>query len=402
MMAAFNDWSGVWAAAFPALLCLYVMIGASVHVLRREARPEAPVLRGELPSVAVLVPARNEAKVLEECLLALLDSDHPGLEIHVLSDGSTDGTADIARRYESRGVRLHEHLVNVGKSQVLEQALSGLTSELVMVIDADTHLGRPAARVMAEVFARDPGVAGATANVRVKQAGNLLARLQVVEYASIIGLLKRANSAWGGLFTVSGAACCFRTEIVRTAGGFASPCITEDIELSWRLQKSGHRLVYVPQALVGVEVPHTLRDLWQQRVRWSQGLAEVLRVHGDVWRSRNPALAVFAVEALLGMLWAVLLVWHLPAGVAGWMGAGGPARWTPGFWQGLGMALFFCQTAMAMLYDGHYTRLPWRYLPLALVYPCYFLVLILPTSLLGWIRGIFSSNSGRWERSSRS
>ena len=74
MMAAFNDWSGVWAAAFPALLCLYVMIGASVHVLRREARPESPVLRGELPSVAVLVPARNEAKVLEECLLALLDS----------------------------------------------------------------------------------------------------------------------------------------------------------------------------------------------------------------------------------------------------------------------------------------------------------------------------------------
>lgn len=297
MTGHLSDWSGVWTAAFPAVLCLYVMITASIHILRSEARRPEDFRRVDLPSVAVLVPARNEAKVLEECLEALLESDHPSLEIHVLSDGSTDGTAEIARRYAGHGVRLHEHVENVGKSQVLEMALAGLTTDLVMVIDADTHLGPTAAREMAEVFARHPEVAGATANVRVKRAGNLLACLQVVEYASIIGLLKRANSAWGGLFTVSGAACCFRTDVVRGIGGFASPSITEDIELSWRLQKAGFKLVYVPRALVGVDVPHSVRDLWRQRLRWSQGLAEVLRLHGNVWRSRNPALRVFALEA---------------------------------------------------------------------------------------------------------
>lgn len=401
MTGSLSEWSGVWTAAFPALLCLYVMIAASIHVLRSEARSENPVRPADLPSVAVLVPARNEAKVLGECLEALLESDHPGLEIHVLSDGSTDDTADIARGFADRGVRLHEHLRNVGKSQVLEMAMAGLTADLVMVIDADTHLVRTAAREMAEAFARDPELAGATANVRVKHAGNLLARLQVVEYASIIGLLKRANSAWGGLFTVSGAACCFRTNIVRKSGGFASPSITEDIELSWRLQKAGYKLVYVPRALVGVEVPHSVRDLWRQRVRWSQGLAEVLRLHGNVWRSRNPVLGVFALEALLGMAWSLFLVWHGIAGMAGWIGDHSYERWTPGFWQVLGVSLFFCQTAMAMLYDGHYARLPWRYLPLALLYPLYFLVMVLPTSLLGWTKGFFSSNSGRWERSSR-
>jgi biofilm PGA synthesis N-glycosyltransferase PgaC len=352
--------------------------------------------------VAVLVPARNEAMVLEECLDALLASDHPELEIHVLSDGSTDGTADIARHYAGRGVILHEHVENLGKSRVLELALAGLTADLVMVIDADTRLGRSAAREMAEVFARDPDVAGATANVRVKRAGNLLACLQVVEYASIIGLLKRANSAWGGLFTVSGAACCFRTGIIRETGGFASPSITEDIELSWRLQKAGFKLVYVPRALVGVEVPHAARDLWRQRVRWSQGLAEVLRLHGNVRHSRNPALRVFALEALLGMVWVGFLVWHIGAGFAGLIGDSDFTSWTPGFWQVMGVSLFSCQTAMAMLYDGHYARLPWRYLPLALIYPFYFLIIVLPTSLLGWTKGFFSSNTGRWERSSRS
>ncbi len=396
------DWIGVWTAAFPAALCLYVMTAASIHVLRREARMQEEVPAGRLPSVAVLVPARNEALVLEDCLEALLASDHPELEIHVLSDGSTDRTAEIAGSFSGRGVIVHEHIENLGKSRVLELALEGLTADLVMVIDADTRLGRSAAREMAEVFAMHPEVAGATANVRVKRAGNLLACLQVVEYASIIGLLKRANSAWGGLFTVSGAACCFRTEIVRQAGGFASPSITEDIELSWRLQKAGHKLVYVPRALVGVEVPHGVRDLWRQRVRWSQGLAEVLRLHGDVRHSRNPALRIFALEAVLGMIWAGCLVWFMAAGLVGLLGKGNAGVWAPGFWQVMGVSLFFCQTAMAMLYDGHYARLPWRYLPLALIYPFYFLIIVLPTSLLGWTKGFFSSNTGRWERSSRS
>jgi poly-beta-1,6-N-acetyl-D-glucosamine synthase len=395
------EWPGIWTAVFPALLCLYVMVAASIHILRSEARAEAPVAREALPSLAVLVPARNEAMVLDECLSALLESDHPDMEIHVLSDGSTDATAAIARRYESRGVRLQEHLVNEGKSRVLEKALPGLTADLVMVIDADTRLAPSAARIMAEVFVRHPGIAGATANVRVKRAGNLLGWLQVMEYASIIGLLKRANSAWGGLFTVSGAACCFRVEIVRNAGGFTSPSITEDIELSWRLQKSGCSLVYVPRALAAVEVPRSLAGLWRQRVRWSQGLAEVLRLHGKVWRSRTPALMIFAGEAVLGMLWAVLLVWQLLTGVAAWLHGAGPPHWAPGFWQVLGVALFFCQAAMAILYDSHYASHSWRCLPLALLYPVYFLLLILPTSLVGWVKGLVPGSS-RWEPDSRS
>jgi biofilm PGA synthesis N-glycosyltransferase PgaC len=226
--------------------------------------------------------------------------------------------------------------------------------------------------------------------------------LQVVEYASIIGLLKRANSAWGGLFTVSGAACCFRTRVLRDAGGFVSPSITEDIELSWRLQKAGHRLAYVPRALVGVEVPHSIRDLWRQRIRWSQGLLEVLRLHGDVWHGRSPALRVFAAEALLGMAWVLSLVWHTVAGLAAHQAGLHAVTWTPGFWQVLAVALFLCQTAMAMLYDGHYARIKWRQLPLALLYPLYFLIVVLPSSMTGWVKGLFSSNSGRWERSNRS
>jgi len=397
------DWTTVitwWVVGYPSVLCLYVMVAASIQVISRE-RSKAEGSGASL-SVAVLVPARNEAAVIEECIRSLLASHHPRVIVHVISDGSSDATAEIARSHSSERLIVHEHLLNLGKSRALESALALVTEDLVMVVDADTRLAPGAIPRLADAFA-DERVAGATANIRVKGAESLLAKMQMVEFASIIGLLKRANSVWGGLFTVSGAACCFRTSVVRSMGGFASPSITEDIELSWRLQTAGHRLVYVPGAVAHVEVPDRLPGLWKQRRRWSQGMTEVLRLHGAVWRSATPSLMVFAVECLLSMLWAVALTATLITSVIFPLFDGKPgyALPMPEFWHYFSAGLFAAQTAMAMLYDNHYAPIPWRFFPLCLLYPIYFVIVILPSSLLGWPAGLFSSNTSTWERSER-
>jgi poly-beta-1,6-N-acetyl-D-glucosamine synthase len=188
-------------------------------------------------------------------------------------------------------------------------------------------------------------------------------------------------------------------EPLRAAGGFASPSITEDIELSWRLQKTGHRLVYVPRALAWVNVPEHLPGLWRQRVRWSQGLTEVLRLHGNGWRAR--ALRVFATEAALCMTWLVLLAWSLACGAVALLLQPHAFALKLSLWHALGVALFLCQSATAAVLDGHYADHPWRLLPLALLYPAYFAVIILPTSLIGWVKGLFTTDTGRWERSER-
>lgn len=402
MSGAWITWLDWWLVAFPALLCVYVMLCAAWHVLRHESRHTvAQSDKADLFRVAVLVPARNEEAVLEECLKALLASDHPALEVHVLSDGSTDRTAGIAREFAGSGVRLHEFPENVGKSRALQTALDRVNTELVMVVDADTRLAPNAIRELTAVFA-DQKIAGATANIRVKHTPSLLTGLQAAEYASIIGLLKRANGAWGGLFTVSGAACCLRVSTLRNAGGFASPSITEDIELSWRLQKAGHRLVYVPRALAWVNVPQHLRALWQQRIRWSQGLTEVLRLHGNVWSGGRRALRVFAIESLLSMSWLILLAANTAHDAGMWLQnprSFALPDWS--LWHALSMTLFLCQSATAAVFDSHYAHHPWRSLPLSLLYPVYFVMIILPTSLIGWAKGLFSSNAGRWERSER-
>jgi biofilm PGA synthesis N-glycosyltransferase PgaC len=393
-------WVEVWSIAFPAALCLYLMVCATLHVIFSEAQ-QRKGKSGPRLSVAILVPAHNEELMLAECLEALLHSDYASLEIHVISDGSSDRTVDIARSFEARGVIVHEYRQNAGKSSVLQAVLDLLTTDLVMVVDADTRLDHNTVSELVAVF-DEADVVGATANIQVKNAHSMLARLQAVEYASIIGLMKRANGLLGGLFTVSGAASCFRTQAVRDVGGFASPSVTEDIELSWRLQIHGGRLVYVPQAIARVDVPATWRVLWQQRTRWSQGLTEVLRLHKGAWGSRNPSLYVFVIESLLCMSWLIALALGIVLEGVQYLLGGAAASFQPGFWHVLSFALFLCQTITAAMLDSHYAPTPWWRLLLAVFYPFYFLLIILPTSLIGWTKGLFSASSGRWERSERS
>ena len=389
--------SGWFLVLYPAALSLALILASAWHILRAGDRPSPDPERW--PTLALLVPACDEEATIGACLGALLAADYPGVEIHLLSDGSTDGTVAVARRYAERGVQVHAHAVNRGKQAVLEDALAFVETELVMVVDADSRPARAALRELVKPFA-DPAIAGVTGNLQVA-AQNFLQHLQAMEYASIIGLQKRANSVWGGLFTVSGAACCFRTETVRGVGGFASPSVTEDIELSWRLQHAGHGLAYAPRALVEIQAPSSLRALWQQRARWSRGLAEVLWQHGAVWRAGRKCLAIFAIEAVLSAAWLLLVtgstIWLLGTALRG----GG---WLPDFdprWFAATLALFLAQSISAWLYEAHYTHSPvWRLL-FAVCYPIYFAIVVWPSSLLGWTSSLRRGTAARWRRTSR-
>jgi biofilm PGA synthesis N-glycosyltransferase PgaC len=385
------------------LVCAWVVVAALIQVIFREATSrQLPNEDDELPSVAILVPAKNEEAVVASCLEALLAVDYPEVEIFLLSDGSIDRTVEIARTFEGRGVKVLEFLENRGKSETLESALESLRTDLAMIVDADTRLAPNAVREMASHFT-DTRLGGVTANVRVAGGGSFLARLQQMEYASIVGLTKRAAGLFGGLFTVSGAAACFRVSAVREVGGFRSVSATEDIELSWRLQRVGWLLSYAPRARVEISVPHRLPALWRQRRRWSQGLVEVLRLHGDLWRHSSSVLVPFMIEALSSMLWAFLLVATLAVLIALWFVYGDLRAVHLNFWslQAFTMALFIAQSISAWVLDRHYARQPLWLLSLSLLYPFYFLAVILPSAITGWGCGLFSEQTGRWERTER-
>ena len=159
---------------------------------------------------------------------------------------------------------------------------------------------------------RSPLVAAVAGAPHVTNRGRLLLAMQVLEAASIIGLIRRTQSLTGRVGVVAGVLGLFRRDRVLAVGGYDPRMATEDIDLTWKLLLAGWETVYEPQALVGMQVPSTLRALWAQRKRWARGQGEVLHAHfGQVFRWRHHRMWLLAFESLASLLWVLAL-----AGVA--------------------------------------------------------------------------------------
>ncbi|MDI3420714.1 glycosyltransferase [Streptomyces luteolus] len=128
---------------------------------------------------------------------------------------------------------------------------------------------------------------------------------------------------------------------------------TEDIELTWRLLEAGHLTGFEPHALVGMQVPQTLRGIWAQRTRWARGQGEVLRTHArTVAHPRRWKLWPIAVEALLSYLWVLAMLTATVWGVVHWITQPGDTklRWLIAW--GVGIAIVaVLQIALAVVIE---------------------------------------------------
>ena len=81
-----------------------------------------------------------------------------------------------------------------------------------------------------------PHVGAVTGNPRIRTRSTLIGRIQVGEFSSIIGLIKRTQRIYGRVFTVSGVIAAFRRRALADVGYWSPDMITEDIDISWKLQ----------------------------------------------------------------------------------------------------------------------------------------------------------------------
>src|SRR3954447_17382263 len=285
-----------------------------------EERPGERVLEpeGGWPGVSVLIPAYNEEAVIATSVHAALALDYPRFEVLVLDDGSTDATSERAAQAGGGDPRLEvvADPVNRGKADRLNLGLERARHELVAVADADTHMHPVALKLLVTRLQRSPLVAAVAGAPHVTNATRLIPLMQVLEAASIIGLIRRTQSLTGRVGTVAGVLGLFRRDAVLAVGGYDGSMATEDIDLSWRLLLAGWHTAYEPDALVGMEVPSTLKALWAQRRRWARGQGEVLHRHfRTVVRWRNRRTWFLVVESASSLLWVICLVVALGAAV---------------------------------------------------------------------------------------
>ncbi len=315
-------WALVFFAAYPIATSIMWMTTALLFRLRWEQGKRAlpPAAVGQpLPMVSVLVPAHNEHAVIARSVRAILAMDYPDFEVVVVDDGSSDGTLDTlaALRSDPR-LRCVRKPVNEGKAMALNDVIPLTRGEILLCLDADAEPDSQLLRYIVPHFA-SARVAAVTGNPRVRNTDTFIARLQAIEFSSIISLLRRAQRVWGRIVTVSGVVAALRRSAVVDVGGFSPEMPTEDIELTWKLQKRFYDVRYEPRAVCWMTVPSSWRSLYRQRLRWARGLMQVLHKHADVmtqWKTRR-MWPVF-IESSLSILWAICFVVLTTIWVASW------------------------------------------------------------------------------------
>jgi len=305
-------------------LALLVVVGLPVRWLlllglalldwgRQERRP--PPGPGAPTRLTVVVPAYNEALVIGRTVRALLASRSVEIEVIVVDDGSTDGTAEVVRDLGDPRVRLLVQDPNQGKARALNRGLAEARTPLVVTVDADT-LVEESCLAWLGATQRSTAAAAVASNVRVGNRKGVLEVLQSLEYVASLHLDRRAQNLLGVITTVPGAAALWQREVIERHGGFSADTLAEDTDLCVTLLCRGERLVFEARAWAFTEVPSTLRGLWRQRRRWLWGNLACIWKHGWPWRA---PLRVRLI-ALPNLWFAHLGVYLVPvlAALLGW------------------------------------------------------------------------------------
>jgi len=335
---------------YPLFMAYLWMIGALFYYYRYErppkshrdlpdSGPETPPVLAVYPRVTIIVPCHNEGRDIEDTVEYLLASSYPNYDILLVNDGSGDETRTILDELAMKHseVRVIHCARNQGKAVALTTASLMTSAQYLCCIDADALLDPQALSWMMMHF-ENPRVGAITGNPRVRNRSTLLGRLQVGEYSSIVGLIKRAQRTYGRIFTVSGVVACFRKSALHDVGYWSSDMLTEDIDISWKLQIRHWDVRFEPKAQCWILAPETLKGLWQQRLRWSTGGIQVLMKNWRIehlWVARRmwPVLLEYMMSVLwaysilvIAILWLVGFVielppeYRVPTFLSGWNG----------------------------------------------------------------------------------
>ena len=258
---------------------LVIGVLASIAHYRKRRRVYAADFN---PSVAVIIPAFNEERVIVQTISSLLAADQPPeCEIIVIDDGSSDDTYARVRDAFLGETRVRVYTKeNGGKAAALNFGVSQTDAELVIALDADTIFTRDTIMKLVRHFS-NPMVGAVAGNAKVGNRINLLTRWQALEYITGQNLDRRAFDLLNCITVVPGAVGAWRRELVERAGGFTHLTLAEDADLTMSIRKLGYSIAYEDEAVGLTEAPDTVRGFLGQRFRWMYGTLQAAWKHKD-------------------------------------------------------------------------------------------------------------------------
>jgi cellulose synthase/poly-beta-1,6-N-acetylglucosamine synthase-like glycosyltransferase/peptidoglycan/xylan/chitin deacetylase (PgdA/CDA1 family)/spore germination protein YaaH len=277
---------------------ILVGIFAVTERLRSPHRQASP---GFNPRVAVLIPSYNEEKVIVRTIRSVLNSDYTNLHVIVIDDGSSDDTAEVARKAYANEIKAGRVQVlvkpNGGKAAALNYALDRIEEDIYVGIDADTVIAADAVSKLIPHF-EDPEIGAVAGNAKVGNRVNLWTRWQALEYITSQNFERRALDLFNVVTVVPGAIGAWRKAAVKKAGCYPVNTVAEDADLTMSLLEQGLKVVYEDRSLAFTEAPIDAKGLMRQRFRWSFGTLQAVWKHRAAF-IRNKAMGLFALPNIL-------------------------------------------------------------------------------------------------------
>ncbi|MFF0084652.1 glycosyltransferase [Streptomyces canus] len=252
------------------------------RVRRKDFRWGEPVTQ----PVSVLVPAYNEAKCIESTVRSLMASEHP-IEVLVIDDGSSDGTARIVEAMGLPNVRVVRQL-NAGKPAALNRGLANARHDIIVMMDGDTVFEPSTVRELVQPFG-DPRVGAVAGNAKVGNRDSMIGAWQHIEYVMGFNLDRRMYDVLRCMPTIPGAVGAFRRSALERVGGMSDDTLAEDTDITMAMHRDGWRVVYAEKARAWTEAPESVQQLWSQRYRWSYGTMQAIWKHRKALVERGPS-----------------------------------------------------------------------------------------------------------------
>jgi len=273
------------------------------------------------PTVSVLIPARNEEKVIGRILQRMTELTYPKekLEVIVIDDASTDQTSEIAEE----NTKKHGHIKVVhrspddggkGKPAALNHGLKYVKGEIVYCFDADYYPQRDILEKLTACF-KDPKVGAVQGRVTVlNEPDTLVTRLVALERTGGYRVDQFARDNLGLIPQFGGTVGGFRRSLIESLGGWDVNMLAEDTDLTFKVYFAGYKIQYVNDAECYEEAVENWRSYWRQRSRWAKGHMQCAFRH--LWplvKKKNLRLRekidgflllnVYFVPILVGLAW---------------------------------------------------------------------------------------------------
>lgn len=251
----------------PLALVIYHLFLFPAGLLAKASRVKDPVypLQDDesLPTIDLLIAARNEATSIQAKLTNSLELDYPAnkLRIVVLANGCTDGTVDLVRAMKDRGIVLQEYGA-IGKTEAQNLAAAASDADILVFSDANTLYNPEALRHLAAPF-QDPTVGSVSGRHTYVEADRPSGAGEKLYWNLLETSLKKAESATGGLIGANGSIYAVRRELYVPL----DPDVISDFFEPLMVASKGFRCVYAPDA-VSMEEPETSFELeYRRKVR---------------------------------------------------------------------------------------------------------------------------------------